>query len=241
MSKIEKPAKANTALQLKKDLDQAGKVLQTVTNSLEKIESVLTNAEAAIASERALKEELSSLRSETTTLREAHKNVQNERQKDFASFTDMTLKLAQEYDTRVTQFALNHESKIREYRKHGEAAESNWKEKLDRERGETLRLKDVESKGRRELERQLKRMTEDWQKMEEQFKSNLQHRNSQLVELGNKNKSLLQELTENETILKGRNTDIQKLTGKLAALEAFTPQDIADRCVACWYHMKAGF
>ena len=78
MSKAEKPVKVSPASQLKKDLSQAGKVIQSLATSLEKIESSLSEAEIALLNERSLNERLSSVHGEITMLREVLEKAQSE-------------------------------------------------------------------------------------------------------------------------------------------------------------------
>jgi chromosome segregation ATPase len=218
MSRPEKTVKASTTSQLKKDLSNSGKVLQSLTSSLEKLESTLTDAEIALTNERSLKEELSSVQRQNAGLREELNKAKSEHQGEVALFTTANLKLAQEY-----------QSKIKEYQRREEVMESKWQQKVEFEKAETQRLKQVESRGRHEIEGQLRRAKEDWQKREEQFQIDLRQRDHQIVELSNKTKTLTQDLTDHETILKGREKEMQKLGARLSALEAFPPQDGTDK------------
>ena len=228
MSKPEKPAKASTTLQLRKDLSHAGKVFQNLTNSIEKIESSFDDAETARTNDRSLKEEILLIQRESTRLRDAHQKVQNERQQDMASFADHNLKLAEEYNTRLTRVELEYESKIKEHQRHGEVTESKWKQQVTLERAETQRLKQAESIGIKEIESQLRKAREDWKKKEEHLQNELQQCEGQIIKLLNKTDALGRELNEHETMLRGRNTEIQRLGGRLAALEAFPPRDGTD-------------
>ena len=228
MSKPEKPAKASTFSQWKKDLSQAGNVLQSLTNSIEKFESSFDDAETATTNERSLKDELSLIQRQRTELRDANQKLQNERQQDLASFADHNLKLAEQYNTRSTELKLEYESKLKEYQRREEVMESQWKQQLNLERAQTQRLKQAESYGISEIERQLRKAKEDWRKVEEQLQNELRQRKDQNIKLSNKNETLEQELNDHETMLKGRDTQIQRLGGRLAALEAFPLQDGTD-------------
>lgn len=229
MSRPEKTVKGSTTSQLKKDLSNSGKVLQSLTNSLEKLESTLTDAEIALTNERSLKEELSSVQRQNAELREELNKAKIEHQGEVASFTTANLKHAQEYQARVNKLGSECESKIKEYQRREEVMESKWQQKVEFEKAETQRLKQVESHGRHEIEGQLRRAKEDWQKREEQFQIDLRQRDHQIVELSNKTKTLTQDLTDHETILKGREKEMQKLGARLSALEAFPPQDGTDK------------
>jgi hypothetical protein len=115
---------------------------------------------------------------------------------------------------------------VKEYQIREEVTESKWKQRADFEKAETHRLKEVESHGRREIENQLRKGKESWQRKEEQFHTSLLQSDSQIIELSNKTKVLNQELIDHETMLRGRDTEIQRLGGRLAALEAFPPLDV---------------
>jgi chromosome segregation ATPase len=229
MSKIDRPVKQSTSSQLKKDLNQAGKVIQSLANSLEKLESGLSDTETALIRENLLKGELSLAQEEIKKLREAHHKVQKERQEDIASFADMNLKLTGEYQGRLAKLRSDYESKLKECQRREESIELKWKEKVDSEKAETYRLREVESHGRHEIESQLGKAKETWQKREEQFHTNLRKHECQIAELSNKNKALIQELSEHETMLRGRDTEMQRVGGRLSALEAFPPQDEPDK------------
>lgn len=229
MSKPEKTVKGSTTSQLKKDLSHSGKVLQGLTSSLEKLESTLTDAEIALTNERSLKEELSSVQRQNTGLREELNKAKIEHQGEIASFATANLKLTQEYRARLDELGSEYEFQTKEYQRREEVMESKWQQKVELEKAETQRLKQVESLGRREIESQLRGAKEGWQKREEQFQIDLRQRDHQIVELSNKTKTLTQELTDHETILRGREKEIQKLGARLSALEAFPPQDGTDK------------
>jgi chromosome segregation ATPase len=229
MSKPEKTVKGSTTSQLKKDLSNTGKVLQSLTSSLEKLESTLTDAEIALTNERSLKEELSSAQRQNAGLREELNKAKIEHQGLIASFATSNLKLTQEYQDRLDKLGSEHERKIKECQRREEAKESKWQQRVELEKAETQRLKQVESLGRHKIESQLRGAEEDRQKREEKFQIDLRQRDHRIVELSNETKTLTQELTDQETILRGRGKEIQKLGARLSALEAFSPQDGTDK------------
>jgi hypothetical protein len=114
MSKPEKTVKGSTTSQLKKDLSYSGKVLQSLTSSLEKLESTLTDAEIALTNERSLKEELSSVQRQNTGLREEFNKAKIEHQGEIASFATANLKLTQEYQARLGRLGSEYEFKFKE-------------------------------------------------------------------------------------------------------------------------------
>jgi DNA repair exonuclease SbcCD ATPase subunit len=229
MSKVDKPVKQSTSSQLKKELNQASKVIQNLANSLERLESNLSDAETSLIRERLLKEELSSTKEEIKALQEAQYKVQKERQEEIALFADVNLKLTGEFQERLTKSQLQYESRLKDCQRREELVEAKWKHNVDFEKAETSRLRELESRDRQEIKSQLQKAKEVWQKKEEQFNTNLRQRERQIAELSDKNKALIQELSEHETMLKGRDTEMQRLGGRLSALEAFPPQDVTDK------------
>jgi hypothetical protein len=225
----EKPAKTSTTLQFKKDLNQAGKVLQGVTDSLEKHASSLSEAEAALARDRSLKEEILSLQGQITTLREENKKIANARREEIASWADVSLKLTREYEERLRKIESEYQSKLKDFQKREEDKEIKWKQTIDLEKAETRRLKQAESRGRQEIEIELRKAEESWQKKEKRFHTTLQQREDQVAELSERNKALAQKLTDHQTILRGRETEVQMLGGRLAALEAFPLQEVIEK------------
>src|ERR1700722_2095843 len=207
MSKAEKTVKGSITLQLKKDLSHSGKIIQNLTSSLEKLESTLADAETALANERSLKEELSSVQRQNTGLREELNKAKIERQGAIASFATANLKLTQEYQARLSKLGSEYEFKIKEYQRREGVMESKRQQEVEQEKAETRRLKQMESLGRHEIESQLRGAKEDWQKREEQFRIDLGQRDHQIVELSNKTETLTQELTDHETILRGREKE----------------------------------
>jgi chromosome segregation ATPase len=229
MSKSEKAVKGSTTSQLRKELGYSGKVFQNLTSSLEKLESTLTEAETALTNERSLKEELSSVQRQNTGLREELDKAKSEHQGEIVSFATANLKLTQEYRSRLDNLESEHEFKIEEYQRREEVMKSKWQQEVELGKAEIQRLKQVESLGRREIESQLRGAKEGWQKKEEQFQIDLKQRDHQIAEHSNKTKTLIQELTDHETMLRGRDKEIQKLGARLSALEAFSPQDGTDK------------
>jgi len=229
MSKSEKTVKGSNTSQLRKELNQSGKAFQSLTSSLEKLENTLTEAEIALTSERSLKEELSSVQRQNTGLREELEKAKFEHQGETASFATATLKLTQEYQACLSKLESEHEIEIEEYQRREEATESKWQQVVELGKAETQRLKQVESLSKREFESQLRGAKEGWQKKEEQFQIDLKQRDHQIAELSNQKKTLIQELTDHETMLKGRKKEIQMLGARLSALEAFSPQDGTDK------------
>jgi chromosome segregation ATPase len=229
MSKADKPVKPSATSQLKKDLIQAGKVIQSLTNSLEKLEIGFSDAETALINERSLKEELSSAQRDLTNLRKEQKEVQNEHRVEIANFADATLKLMREYEGRSARLGLEYESKLKDFQKDKEGMESKLKQQVNLEKAETRRLKEIESRGRYEIQSQLQKEKENWQKKEEQFNTSLQQCDRRIAELLEKNKALNKELSDHETMLKGSDTEKQRLGSRLAALEAFPPQDVTEK------------
>src|SRR4051794_11784375 len=92
--RADKPVKTSTTSQWKKDLNQAGKVLQSLTNSLDKLENSLSEAETALTCDRSLREEILSLQGKITALREENQGIANELRNEITSWADVNLKLA---------------------------------------------------------------------------------------------------------------------------------------------------
>jgi DNA repair exonuclease SbcCD ATPase subunit len=237
----EKPAKTSTILQFKKDLNQAGKVLQGVTDSLEKHASSLSEAEAALAKDRSLKGEIISLQGQITALREENEKIANARREEIASWADVSLKLTQEYEERLRKIESEYESKLKDLQKREEGKEVKWKQTIDLEKSETRRWRQAGSQGRQEIEIELRKAEESWRKKEEQFQTTLQQRGDQIVELSKRNKTLAQELTDHQTILRGRETQVQMLGDRLAALEAFPSQEVTETWVLLRCNLKPEF
>lgn len=229
MSRPENPVKASAPSQLKKDLNQAGKVLQSLTGSLERIESSFTEAETALINERSLKKDLSLVQRENKAIQEAYQKVQNDQQQEKASFANAILELTEQYKIRVDRLKLDCDLKVREYQTRKEESESQWKQQVDSEKAETQRLKGMESHFRREFESQLRKAKEGWQKREEQLQNDLKQRDAQILDLSNKNTTSIQELSDLETMLRGREKEKERLGSRLAALEAFPPQEEIDK------------
>jgi hypothetical protein len=229
MSKADKSVKQTTASQLKKDLNQAGRVLQNLTTSLERLETSLSDAETALSTERSLKEELSSAQTRIRELREAQDKAQEDRRIDISKFADVALKLTKEYEDRSRKLQLKHESELEEFKRQREVMESKWKQTVDHEKAETSRLKEVESQCRNESEGQLRKAKDIWQKKEQQLHHNLQQSELQIHELLSEKDRLMKEAGDNDTVRRGRDVEIQKLGSKLGVLEAFSQQDAPDK------------
>jgi chromosome segregation ATPase len=227
--KPDKPVKTSTTSQLKKELNQAGKVFQNLTNSLEKLENSLSEAETALTSDRSLREEILSLQGKITALREENQKIANERQKEIASWADVNLKLTGEYEERSGKIESEYQLKLRDFQKREKDKELKWKQEIDSEKAEIQRLKQAESHGRQGIESQLRKAKDGWQKKEEELQTILQQRKDRIAELLKTNKDLAQELTDHETILRGRETEMQRLGARLAALEAFPLQEVTDK------------
>lgn len=229
MSKADKPVKQTTASQLKKDLNQASKVLQNLTNSLERLETSLSDAEAALSTERSLKEALSLAQKRIRELQEAQDKAQKDQQIDISKFADVAQKLTKEYEDRSTKLQLKHESELKEFQRQSEVMEAKWKQTVDHEKAEIRRLKEVESQCRNESEDQLRKTEDIWQKKEQQLHHNLQLSELQIRELLSEKDRLMKEASDNDTVRRGRDVEIQKLGSKLGALEAFSQQDAPDK------------
>jgi chromosome segregation ATPase len=229
MSKSEKPAKTSTTSQLRKDLNQAVKVCQGLADSIDKNANILSEAEAALAKDHSLKEEILSLQGKITALQEENEKITEARRQEVASWADVSLKLSREYEERSRKIESACQSKLKDWQKREEDKEIKWKQTVDLEKAETRRWKQAESHGRQEVATELQKAKESWQKKGEQFQTTLQQREDQIVELSERNKALAQKLTNHQTILRGRETEMQMLGGRLAALEAFPPQEVTEK------------
>ena len=214
---------------MKKELNQAGKVIQSLTVSLEKLENNISDAETALINERSLKEDLSLAQKNTAEAWEVQKKAQRELESERTLFADATLKLTREYGERLTELQVLYESKLKESKRNEESREFKWKQKVEHEKAETYRLKEAESHGRSASEAHIRKERETWQKKDEQLRTGLRQRDIQISELTDRNKALIGELSDQDDMLKGRVKEMQKLESKLASLEAFPPQDITDR------------
>lgn len=229
MSKSEKPAKTSNTLQLKKDLNQAGKVCQGLADSIEKNANILSDAEAALTKDRSLRDEILSLQGKITALQEQNEKTANERREEIASWADVSLKLTQEYKDRLREIESVYQSKLKDWQKREDDKEMKWKQTADSEKAETRRWKQAESLGRQEIAIEQQKAKESWQKKEEQLQTTLQQREDQIAELSERNKSLARRLADHQLILRGRDTEMQMLGGRLAALEAFPSQEVTEK------------
>jgi DNA repair exonuclease SbcCD ATPase subunit len=183
MSKPEKPAKTSATLQLKKDLNQAGKTLQSLAEELEKRANSLSEAEAALAQDRYLKEEILSLRGQIGALREEKEKAVNAHREDIASWADANLVLTQEYRERSLKMESMYQSKLEDSQKCQKDKETKLKQALDCEKAEVQRLKQAENHVRQGMEAQLRKAKEEWQRKEDQLQARIQQRESQIVQL----------------------------------------------------------
>ena len=229
MSKAEKPAKTSTTSQLRKDLNQVGKVCQGLADSIEKQANILSEAEAALAKDRSLKEEIGSLQGKITVLQVENEKIANERREEIASWANVSLKLTREYEERLGKMESAYQSKLKDCEKREEDKETKWKQAVDSEKAETRRLKQAESHSKQEIAIELRKAEESRQKTEKQLQTTLQQREDQIVELSERNKALAQKLTDHQTILRGRETEMQMLGSRLAALEAFPRQEVTEK------------
>lgn len=229
MSKSEKPAKTSTTLQLKKELNQAGKACQGLADLIEKHANILSDAEAALAKDRSLRDEILSLQGKITALREENEKIANERREEIASWANVSLKLTEEYNERLRENESAYQSKLKDRQKQEDDKEIKWKQMVESENAETRRWKQAESHGKQQIANELQKAEESRQKKEEQFRTTLQKCKDQIVELSEGNKALAQKLTAHQTILRGRDTEMQMLGGRLAALEAFPSQEVTEK------------
>jgi chromosome segregation ATPase len=229
MSKSEKPAKTSTSSQLKKDINQAGKACQVLADSIEKHANTLSEAETALAKDRSLRDEILSLRGKITALQEENEKIANARREEIASWANVSLKLTEEYKERLRENESAYESKLKDRQKHEDDKEIKWKQMVESERAETRRWKQAESHGKQQIANELQKAEESWQKKEEQLQTTLQQCEDQIAELSERNKSLARRLTDHQTILRGRDTEMQMLEGRLAALEAFPSQEVTEK------------
>jgi chromosome segregation ATPase len=223
MSKSETTQKAVPTAQLKKDLSQAVKILQNLTNGIEKIDSSLIDSEAARAAEHRYNERVSRTQQEITDLRERYRILDDERQKEIVLFATANLKLVQEFEARLRQKDQEHKAKLNDAQKLATAQEQRWKQKLDAEKAEYNRLKENENSSRRQREATLKECSESWGKLENSLINKLKELEKHVVVLSDKNKSLMEDLDEHQVMKKGRETEISRLGNRLSALEAFAP------------------
>jgi chromosome segregation ATPase len=222
MSKSETTQKAVPTAQLKRDLSQAVKTLQNLTNGLDKIDSSLIDSDAARAAEHRYNERISRMQQEITDLRERYRILEDERQKEIVSFATANLKLNQEFEARLMQKDQEHKSKLNDAHKLETAQEQRWKQKLDSEKAEIIRLKENQNSSRRQLEVTLKECRESWELKEDSLINKLKELEKQVMELSDKNKSLMEDLNQYQIMLRGRETEIFRLGNRLSALEAFS-------------------
>lgn len=226
MSKTDKPIKTSPASQLKKELNQAGKVIHSLTSSLESLEKSFCDAETALSNERALKEQLSSAQRNVVELREACSKAKSEHQGDIDSFANSTQKLTGTYDERLKQLQRDCDLELAEFKRREEAIESGWKRKITSQEVEINRLKTAESHFRNDVGNQLREEKETWEKQKKQLHLDLQQQLMQVDKLRQQNENLLNELHDQNTIQKGRDKEMQRLASRLATLEAFLPEDV---------------
>lgn len=215
MSKTQRSQEVGTIGQLKKELGDAASSIQALKTRIGSIEQALVDSTQARDAEKTLNETIDSLR---TSLQE----LQAETRTKEDAFATSTLSLDISFGKRLQgykdQFAREANTKIEQYATQQEQCQAE----LDRTREENRVLQNRQQSTESDLEACVKD--------NERLVNNIKNKNEihvkkmakEIEKLKAKNDELNRDIEEQTTILRGRNTEIQRLDTRLASLEHFS-------------------
>jgi hypothetical protein len=222
MSNAEKISRRPQTSQLKKDLTNAAKVLESVTNQVAKIEACMVDSEEILAAERNREEQVLALRKQVDQLSERLQKCEEQRVREADSFTTSTERLTETFHTRLQRNLNENQSEVENLRQHAVVQEQQWKQAMDSEKTQIQRLREKGEADCLVFSSKLKKATELWQVKEDAFNSKVGKLESVVADLSQRNDVLMKDLDENRIILRGQETKVARLTSTLQSLEAFS-------------------
>lgn len=226
MSNSDAAQKAMSTLQLKKDLNQAVKILQNLTTSLGKVESSLVDSEAARATEHRYNERLSQAHRELNELQTRYRCLEDDHQREVVAFATANLRLNQEFDARLKQNDEEHASKSKEVQALQDTQEQTLSQKINSLKGEVRRLKEQGTSRDHHFETKFREERKNLTAQVDARETQMKVLREMCANLSRGNGSLTEDLQQHQTILKGRETEISRLKARLSALETFGPYSV---------------
>jgi hypothetical protein len=222
MSNAEKISRRPQTSQLKKDLTNAAKVLESVTNQVAKIEACMVDSEEILVAERNREEQVLALRKQVDQLSERLQKCEEQRVREADSFTTSTERLTETFHTRLQRNLNENQSEVEKLRQHAVVQEQQWKQAMDSEKTQIQRLREKGEADCLGFSSKLKKANESWQVKEDAFNLKLGKLESVVAELSQRNDVVMKDLDENRIILRGQETKVARLTSTLQSLEAFS-------------------
>lgn len=227
-SKAEKQLKSSTISQLRKDLVQASKSFQTITGSLEKLESSYTDCETALKREKDLLEENLELRVKVDELQNKQREFERKYEECVATFADVNNTLVREYNRRRIEALKKYDIAQDEHQRELKSQEQEWKQQLAAEKVAAQREKENGCKAKSNVEMQLRKTLEIQKATEEQLQQKQRELSAEVADLRNENKELKGRLNIHEAVSTGKIAEIKILESKLSSIAAFRVQKSAD-------------
>lgn len=214
MSKLEKMPKNVNVAQLKKDLNSAAKVFQSLTDGLGLIEACLIDSETSNS-------KISKLHEQISQLGESLHKSENENQSDSVAYATSTLKLNQEFNNRLKILGQEYESKVQAIQEQESAQTRNLKKELNSAKLEIARLETLEKSSQRKVKEKWEELEKYWLTENEKLQKKIGDQERRITELNKENQALERNAKDDKRMLEGRQTEINRHKEKLATLESF--------------------
>ena len=225
MSKLDKTTKSSSNGMLKRDVGIAVKALQTVSVQFEVFEDALANAGEAIAKEKQLKDMMQGQQREIEELKRQNREAKAKYEAEINSLTDNNLALGRRFEARLERLKVEHELYIKQKQQQEIEERQKWKVCVETEKKETRSWKERFEQIQRDRETHIRLTTVSSQKEVSEMQQKLKMAETETANLRKQNEKLKSEIKEFDAMLKGRDTEYQRLNQKIARLEAF-PLDL---------------
>lgn len=222
MSKAEKFNRGPQTSQLKKDLINAAKVLESIKNQVATIEACMVDSDEILAAEANREEQVLELRKQVDQLQERLQKHEEQRVREAESFTTSTERMSETFNSRLENKINEYQSEVKKIHQRAMVKEQQLKQTIDSESNQNQQLRETREADCLGFNNKLKKANESWQINEDALKLKLKKLESDLAELSQRNNAAMKDLDENRIILKGRDTEVARLKNTLQSLEVFS-------------------